>query len=423
MATLFTPFLQVETSAGVPISGALLYFYAATTTTPITTYTDSGLGTQHQHPVVADATGMFPQIWIAASTYKFELKTAAGVTLLTVDNISGNSSFSDSLFTIQDGNDTTKQLNFQLSGITTATTRTWTVQDVSGTVYVSGGTDIPIADGGTGASTAAAAVTNLFPSGVYLPLNYISGFAFSNNSTDPTNDVDITAGKCRDSTDAQNIFGTAMTKRLDAGWVAGSAQGFRNSAAAITDTTYHVYAVSKALGADPDYYAHTSTTVATVITALQAETGGSAYVYARRIFSLVRASSTILAFRHLAGDDVIWDVIDASLNTTSVGTSSSLRTVKVPTGLQIEAIMDVGLLETTNDVFVLVTDPAQTDTAPTSSLFDFRHWSANPGPVNVEMVRRTNTSAQVRTRASQASVSSDFWIKTRGYRDPRRFGV
>jgi len=57
--------------------------------------------------------------------------------------------------------DQTKKLKLLLSGLTTGTTRVWTVQDVDGTIYVSGGTDIPVADGGTGASTAAGARTNL----------------------------------------------------------------------------------------------------------------------------------------------------------------------------------------------------------------------------------------------------------------------
>lgn len=37
-----------------------------------------------------------------------------------------------------------------------------TLQDVTGTIYVTGGTDVAVADGGTGASTAAAARTALF---------------------------------------------------------------------------------------------------------------------------------------------------------------------------------------------------------------------------------------------------------------------
>lgn len=46
--------------------------------------------------------------------------------------------FSDALFTLHDDGDATKKALFQLSGITTATTRTYTLQDVSDTLAVLG---------------------------------------------------------------------------------------------------------------------------------------------------------------------------------------------------------------------------------------------------------------------------------------------
>ena len=46
----------------------------------------------------------------------------------------------DTLFTLQDDTDATKQAQFQLSGITTATTRTYTLPDVTGTVALLSGT-------------------------------------------------------------------------------------------------------------------------------------------------------------------------------------------------------------------------------------------------------------------------------------------
>lgn len=48
-----------------------------------------------------------------------------------------------------------------IANSTLASDKTQTLQDVSGEIYVSTGTDIPITDGGTGASTAAGAVSNL----------------------------------------------------------------------------------------------------------------------------------------------------------------------------------------------------------------------------------------------------------------------
>jgi hypothetical protein len=41
--------------------------------------------------------------------------------------------------------------------------RTWTFPDVTGTLYISGGTDVAVADGGTGASTATAGFNTLSP--------------------------------------------------------------------------------------------------------------------------------------------------------------------------------------------------------------------------------------------------------------------
>jgi hypothetical protein len=56
--------------------------------------------------------------------------TLAGLTSLTSTGITTN----DSGFRIRDDSDNTKQLAFECSGITTATTRTMTVPDESGTI-------------------------------------------------------------------------------------------------------------------------------------------------------------------------------------------------------------------------------------------------------------------------------------------------
>ena len=69
--------------------------------------------------------------------------------------------FLDSVVRFVDPVDKTKIARFDVENVSSGVTRSVTFQDVSGTMYVSGGTDIPVLDGGTGASTAANARTNL----------------------------------------------------------------------------------------------------------------------------------------------------------------------------------------------------------------------------------------------------------------------
>jgi hypothetical protein len=102
---------------GIPLEGAKLRFYDAGTTTPRTVYSDSGLTTAITQPVVADAAGRFVQVYLQAGIYKYTLHTADDVLVTSQDNVDPGLSAS--------------------------------------------GSAIPIAQGGTGATTAAGARTNL----------------------------------------------------------------------------------------------------------------------------------------------------------------------------------------------------------------------------------------------------------------------
>lgn len=68
-----------------------------------------------------------------------ERAATATLTNKTLDN-TDTVTLKDTLFTLQDDGDTTKQLRFQLSGLTTATTRTLTAPDVSDTLVTLGAT-------------------------------------------------------------------------------------------------------------------------------------------------------------------------------------------------------------------------------------------------------------------------------------------
>jgi len=67
---------------GAPVPYARRHTYAAGTTTPLATYTDSDGVTPLPNPVIADAGGYFPQVWVQLAAYKFEDRKADDTTVL-----------------------------------------------------------------------------------------------------------------------------------------------------------------------------------------------------------------------------------------------------------------------------------------------------------------------------------------------------
>lgn len=254
---------------------------------------------------------------------------------------------------------------------------------------------------------------------------HIKGCTLSNNGTDATNDIDIAAGSCIDSTDAFYIQCAAMTKRLDANWSAGTGNGFRDSANAINNFTYHIYAVAKIDGNNQDYYATTQATEALALTALRLETGGSSYVWARRIGSILRESGAIVLFTQRGDEFLRKGTPFPFAPGANPGTSALTVNAGTPSGIQVDAIMSVTLSDVTADAttYVLVTSPDQTDTTPSSSAFSFFLQSiVVPTAANESIASRwrTSTSAQIRIRLSQSttdhfiSAQGHGWVDTRG---------
>ena len=82
-----SPKQQIFGTDGLPLVGGKIYTYAAGTTTPIATYTDSTAGTANTNPIILNSLGQ-ANIWLATATsYKFSVFTSTDVLLYTVDNI------------------------------------------------------------------------------------------------------------------------------------------------------------------------------------------------------------------------------------------------------------------------------------------------------------------------------------------------
>ena len=86
-----TPKLQFFDANGDPLADGLLYTYAAGSTTPLTSYTDSTGVSANTNPIVLDSRGE-ANVWLGTASYKLALYTSTGVLIWTVDNISTNGS-------------------------------------------------------------------------------------------------------------------------------------------------------------------------------------------------------------------------------------------------------------------------------------------------------------------------------------------
>lgn len=87
-----TPEIQYLDMNGAPLAGSKLCTYAAGTSTPLATYTDSTAGTPNTNPIILDSAGR-ASVWVAAKLYKFVLRTggdgtcSTGSIVWTQDNV------------------------------------------------------------------------------------------------------------------------------------------------------------------------------------------------------------------------------------------------------------------------------------------------------------------------------------------------
>ena len=167
--------------------------------------------------------------------------------------------------------------------------------------------------------------------------------------------------------------------------------------------------------------------VATVITALQAETGGTDYLYARRIGSILRESATIVGFVQ-DGDwfqrkTSILDIAD-----TNPGTAAVTRTLSVPTGIRVQAWFNGGSKQTSAaarpDTYF--SDLSVTDSAPSATAAPLMGSGGSvvdaAGGTQYSYTAQlvfTNTSAQIRSRSIGTDGSSTIYVATLGWIDSR----
>jgi hypothetical protein len=86
VAPIVQPHMVFNDNTGLACAGCSLYSYAAGTTTPRPTYTDSTGTSQNTNPIVLGTDGG-ANIWLGANSYKLVLINSLGTTVFSVDNI------------------------------------------------------------------------------------------------------------------------------------------------------------------------------------------------------------------------------------------------------------------------------------------------------------------------------------------------
>jgi hypothetical protein len=245
-------------------------------------------------------------------------------------------------------------------------------------------------------------VANLTPR---LPRNYLAGLILSNNTLDATNDLDVGAGSARDDTDAADITLSAITKRLDATWVAGTNQGGRDTGA-IADVTWHVFAIR-----------NPSTLVTDVLFSQNIATPlmPSGFTQKRRIGSIIRRAGTIVAFVQL-GDyfQIAAPILDVPATATNTaGVTHTLQNCPVGKKFRVDMTIRGSGNSATANLGLFVRDPDQIED-PNPNLF----WAALSTSVSSRQQIWVNASAQVISRLSGAG-PANFLCSVNGYFDSR----
>lgn len=232
-----------------------------------------------------------------------------------------------------------------------------------------------------------------------------TGLAISNNSSDSTNDIDIAAGSVASSDTVPVLLtlSSAITKRLDAAWAVGTGNGGLDTGS-IANTTYFVWIIARSDTGVVDALFSASATSPTMPASYDLRS-------AKPVGVFIRSGGSIVQFVLNGENRYTLDVFVRDVSGGTIGTSATLHALSVPNADGIEAIISASAFKSAAGPYVLITDPAQTDTAASSSVHSF--FGANGAYGQAALQIGTDSSGQIRSRSDLASVTLN--IVTRGW--------
>lgn len=205
----------------------------------------------------------------------------------------------------------------------------------------------------------------------------LSGFitgCIPSNAADATNDITFSVGRAFDGT--RGYAAGAMTKRADAGWALGTAQGGMASVAGTpitfsATTDYHWFLLLNPSTGETDYGCDTSVIAANLLTTAAVMAAG--FTVALRVTSLRAIGSA--AWPLFSAREIGFGIVKYQLKTPAFehtknwsgadNTAQTATLALVPGGIQVEAIIGAFFQDTTASASsaLLVTSFDQDDTA------------------------------------------------------------
>lgn len=242
------------------------------------------------------------------------------------------------------------------------------------------------------------------------PSGYLFGLTLSNTVADLNNDIDIAAGEARDSGNSVTlVLASALTKRSDAAWAAGSGNGGMDTGTKPVSSTLHVWLIRR-----PD------TGVVDALFSISATnpTMPTNYNQRRRIGSVLTDGSGNIRRFMQRDDRFLLSTVVTDLAVLDQGTTSVLRTLTVPNGIYVVALMYIWVFHSSQASAMLITSPDLTDEAATYGRCNSHSTQIYNGDSHGLIEVETNLTRQVRSVSSHGStrltVGTRGWIDTRG---------
>lgn len=246
-----------------------------------------------------------------------------------------------------------------------------------------------------------------------LGMLYLEGLDLK-TAADAANDVTIKPGVCRDDSNTVTMnLASQLTKRTDALWTVGdNSGGFDTGTKPSNDTIHNFLIYNPTLGIVDALWSASATN----------PTLPTGYVYKRRIGSRRTDGTAAIINMHQYGNTCLYDtppVLDVDVSNQS--TTAINRTLLVPTGFQVEAIINPYVFTAHGVVAVYFRNLDLADVAPSTSVGPIGQIvTANGADQNGGGIFNiiTSTSGQISTCATASGTTLKIctlgWIDKRG---------